>query len=63
MAEFEVGFYYKVTVHVEADTKSEALEKARNLDLDVNAFSANDSSVTTEFVEFIDPDIESIIKD
>lgn len=60
MAEFEVGFYYRATVHVEADTKSEALEKARNLDLDVSAFSANDPNVVVEFMECIDSDVERV---
>lgn len=60
MTKFEVGFYYRVTVHVEAKTESDAMENARNMDLDVSVFSANDPNASADFVECIDPDITAI---
>lgn len=59
MTNYEVGFYYRVCVHVQASDGEEAIEKARNLDLDVSAFSANDLDAYAEYVECIDAEILS----
>lgn len=60
MARFEVGFYYKANVHVEAEDAAEAFEKAVAMHLEVTAQSDDDPSAETQFVEFMDPDITEI---
>lgn len=60
MAKFEVGFYYRATVHVEAQDAEEALEKARDMHLEVSAVSNDDSDADAQLVECMDPDIAEI---
>lgn len=60
MAKVEVGFYYRVTVHVEVDDVGDALNKAVGMHLEVTAVSNDDPNVDVTFVECMDPDITEI---
>lgn len=60
MAKFEVGFYLKAVVNVEAEDADEALEKSDAMTLNFNFTSPDDPEAYFEYVESLGPDVDEI---